>query len=332
MSRLLPVFLDTSFLSGRGWALDSVNTTALFWDCWQWDSYLLGRGLAGYSYSVHLKGSAAGCYGFLPQAGNADFLDCFLFKSVSVLWTFLLILCSTVQLSMCGWNLHQTASSFSSGWRLVCQAQHKVCMLSLAWWKHGLGLGPWQCLSCCLTSCVCSQCYPQTQRAVIHWHCSWAAVLLLLAIQPGWILQTCSLQVQPPSPDINRHIFSWLQPTSVALKLFFLVSLLLYPYGMLLGSPGLPWCFLLLLFVHLPFTSFSPHSQLYLLVLDSPMLTCCAPLIFFAQLLAFLQDQFVFNFSGWFSFILSLHSLTLLACVVFFFFGSGCDEQVSGAG
>ena len=65
MSQLLPAFLDTSFLSGRGWALDSMNTTALFWDCWQWDSYLLCRGLAGYSYSVHLKVSAAGCYWLL---------------------------------------------------------------------------------------------------------------------------------------------------------------------------------------------------------------------------------------------------------------------------
>lgn len=65
MSQLLPAFLDTSFLSGRGWALDSMNTTALFWDCWQWDSYLLCRGLAGYSYSVHLKGSAVGCYWLL---------------------------------------------------------------------------------------------------------------------------------------------------------------------------------------------------------------------------------------------------------------------------
>ena len=276
--------------------------------------------------------------GFLPQAGNAwlfGLLPVQICQCTLDLFADCVLYCVTVHVWM------EFASNsfffFLLGEGLSCQVQDNVCMLSLAWWKHGLGLGPWQCLCCCLTSHACSQCYPQTQGAVIHWHCSWAAVLLLPAIQPGWILWTCSLQVQPPFPWYNQaHLF--LTATylyhSLWHKLFFLVSLLLYPYGMLflLGSPGLPWCFLLLLFVHLPFTSFSPHSQLYLLVLDSPMLTCCAPLIFFAQLLAFLQDHFAFNFSGLFSFILSLHSLTLSACVVFFFFGSGCDEQVNGAG
>ena len=117
---------------------------------------------------------------------------------------------------MCGWNLHQTASSFFF-WVKACLVKSKTMCACFLWLDGSMDLGL-ALDSAFAAASLLMHVRSVTLRPKELWFIDIVHELqffFFLQFSLGGFCGHVLCRSNLPSPDIIRHIFSWLQPTSI---------------------------------------------------------------------------------------------------------------------